>query len=195
MSFSDNLRTLRRAKNLSQEELAALLDVSRQAVSKWESGDGYPEVEKLLIIAKELNESLDTLMNSKDMGILEKSDNNTTNNSSVNNGINFCANPGRIMIKSPFEGVITECTKVMRSPKFLFGGKNSPKYALIGQYDEKSSFFGGVLNTWLGWYMTEESILQEIDEIYKAISAGVGSYELKYSVKCKRSFLNIVLDE
>ena len=62
MSFSDNLKTIRKEKNLSQEELAELLGVSRQAVSKWESGDGYPEVEKLLMIAGKLNVSLDNLM-------------------------------------------------------------------------------------------------------------------------------------
>ena len=38
MSFSDNLKAIRKEKNLSQEELAELLDVSRQAVSKWELG-------------------------------------------------------------------------------------------------------------------------------------------------------------
>ena len=38
MSFSDNLKTIRKEKNLSQEELAELLGVSRQAVLKWESG-------------------------------------------------------------------------------------------------------------------------------------------------------------
>ena len=38
MGFSDNLKTIRKEKNLSQEELAELLGVSRQAVSKWESG-------------------------------------------------------------------------------------------------------------------------------------------------------------
>ena len=62
MSFSDNLKAIRKEKNLSQEELAELLGVSRQAVSKWELGDGYPEVEKLLTIAGKLNVSLDSLM-------------------------------------------------------------------------------------------------------------------------------------
>lgn len=38
MSFSDNLKAIRKEKNLSQEELAELLGVSRQAVSKWELG-------------------------------------------------------------------------------------------------------------------------------------------------------------
>ena len=50
MSFAENLKQLRNEKQLSQEELAEMLDVSRQAVSKWEQGSGYPEVEKLLLL-------------------------------------------------------------------------------------------------------------------------------------------------
>ena len=48
MSFSENLQMIRKKNQLSQKELAELLGVSRQAVSKWELGEGYPEVEKLL---------------------------------------------------------------------------------------------------------------------------------------------------
>ena len=62
MSFSENLKQIRRDFNLSQEELAEMLDVSRQAISKWEQGQGYPEVEKLLLLSSKLNISLDTLM-------------------------------------------------------------------------------------------------------------------------------------
>ena len=62
MSFAENLRQIREEKNISQEKLAELLDVSRQAVSKWEQGIGYPEVEKLLLLSKELDISLDSLM-------------------------------------------------------------------------------------------------------------------------------------
>ena len=62
MSFSENLKQIRREHDLSQEELAELLNVSRQAVSKWEQGQGYPEVEKLLLLSSTLNISLDALM-------------------------------------------------------------------------------------------------------------------------------------
>ena len=62
MSFSENLKQIRKEYNLSQEELAEMLDVSRQAVSKWEQGQGYPEVEKLLLLSSKLNISLDSLM-------------------------------------------------------------------------------------------------------------------------------------
>lgn len=62
VAFAENLKRTRREKGISQEQLAELLDVSRQAVSKWEQGIGYPEVEKLLTLSKKLNVSLDALM-------------------------------------------------------------------------------------------------------------------------------------
>ena len=65
MSFAENLKQLRKERQLSQEELAEMLDVSRQAVSKWELGDGYPEVEKLLLLSSRLNISLDRLMSTE----------------------------------------------------------------------------------------------------------------------------------
>jgi transcriptional regulator with XRE-family HTH domain len=63
MSFRKNLEYLRKQKKLSQEELAFKLGVSRQAVSKWESGGAYPETEKMLSICKIFACSLDDLMN------------------------------------------------------------------------------------------------------------------------------------
>ncbi len=62
MTFSDNLRTLRSNKRLTQEELAELLDVSRQAVSKWESGNGYPEMDTLIKLSELFDVSLDKLV-------------------------------------------------------------------------------------------------------------------------------------
>ena len=62
MSFGENLRTIRRERGLTQEQLAEMLEVSRQAVSKWEAGSGYPEADKLARLAKGLGVSLDLLM-------------------------------------------------------------------------------------------------------------------------------------
>ena len=62
MSFGENLQKIRKMNQLSQEGLAEMLGVSRQAVSKWEHGDGYPEVDKLLLLSKKLNISLDSLL-------------------------------------------------------------------------------------------------------------------------------------
>ena len=63
MSFGEKLRLVRKDRNITQEALAELLNVSRQAISKWESDNGYPETEKLLLISKTLNISIDYLMN------------------------------------------------------------------------------------------------------------------------------------
>ena len=65
MSLSENLQNLRKIKNMSQEELAEKLNVSRQAVSKWESGNGYPETEKIISICEIFDCSMDDLVKGK----------------------------------------------------------------------------------------------------------------------------------
>lgn len=65
MSFGENLQTLRKIKNYSQEDLADKLQVSRQAVSKWESGTGFPETEKLISICDLFDCSMDELVKGK----------------------------------------------------------------------------------------------------------------------------------
>ena len=110
MSFAENLKQLRKEKQLSQEELAEILDVSRQAVSKWEQGIGYPEVEKLLLLSNKLRVSLDSLMETE-----------ITQNSNIQKQNVI----GRITITSPNERVIATCHKVISSGK-MSSGKSSP---------------------------------------------------------------------
>ncbi len=62
MTFSEKLYQLRKNKGLSQEQLAEQLAVSRQAISKWESGTAMPESEKFLAISRFFQVSLDYLM-------------------------------------------------------------------------------------------------------------------------------------
>lgn len=62
MALGEKLAKLRREKNYTQEQLAELLGVSRQAVSKWESDSAYPETEKLIRLAKLYGCSLDELL-------------------------------------------------------------------------------------------------------------------------------------
>lgn len=63
MSFEKKLQSLRKKAGLSQEELANQLGVSRQAVSKWESGISYPEMDKLILMTRLFKCSLDDLVN------------------------------------------------------------------------------------------------------------------------------------
>ena len=69
MTFSEKLYTLRKSKGLSQEQLAEKLNVSRQAVSKWESAAAIPETEKLIAISDFFGVSLDYLI--KDTSLQE----------------------------------------------------------------------------------------------------------------------------
>lgn len=172
MSFADNLRQIRKENNLPQEELAELLEVSRQAVSKWEQGQGYPEVEKLLVLSKKLNISLDNLM------ATEHLEENSVGNDS---------HTREIMITSPNENVITKCYKVVSSQEFK-GGKSAPKYALYG-VDGLSLW--GENTTFLGWYADKESISKEVSEIQSAMKDGADSYELKYSVRTEKHWLGM----
>ena len=62
MSFRDNLQHLRAARNMTQEQLAMLLGVSRQSVSKWEAERAYPEMDKLLRLCALFECTLDDLV-------------------------------------------------------------------------------------------------------------------------------------
>lgn len=61
MTFNEILTQERKRRGLSQEELAGMVNVSRQAVSKWETGDAMPDLNKLLALADALGISLDEL--------------------------------------------------------------------------------------------------------------------------------------
>ncbi len=63
MRFGENLRNLRKSKKLSQEDLAEKMDVSRQSVSKWETGDAYPEMNNILELCKIFNCHINNLVN------------------------------------------------------------------------------------------------------------------------------------
>lgn len=62
MTFNEKLIRLRRIKGLTQDEFASAVSVSRQAVYKWESGQSYPEVPKLLLIKELFGISIDDLL-------------------------------------------------------------------------------------------------------------------------------------
>lgn len=61
MEFSDRVFQARKAKGFSQEELAALVGVSRQAVSKWETGEAMPDMEKLVALCNALDQNMEYL--------------------------------------------------------------------------------------------------------------------------------------
>ncbi len=78
MKFCDKLAKQRKNNNLSQEQLADKLNVSRQAVSKWESASSYPDMEKIIQMTKILNCTLEDLL-----------DDGTINSTNSSNKLNF----------------------------------------------------------------------------------------------------------
>jgi len=176
MSFGENLQTIRKKNQLSQEGLAEMLGVSRQAVSKWELGEGYPEVDKLLILSKKLNISLDSLLGGENTPAVSE------------NG----KPSDKIRIISPNEGVIISTSKVARSQKFM-GGKKSPEYALFASDGNDMSFWGAQ-HTFLAWYRNLDDVTKELAEIQNALNSGAASYTLQYSVKCRQNLFRTIED-
>lgn len=69
MTFGQKLFQLRKSHGFSQEELADKLNTSRQAVSKWENNNGYPETEKIIMISKLFEVNLEELlMDDRELG-------------------------------------------------------------------------------------------------------------------------------
>jgi transcriptional regulator with XRE-family HTH domain len=77
MEFNEKLQTLRKQKGLTQEELAEILFVSRTAVSKWESGRGYPSIDSLKAIAKFFSVTIDELLSNDEILTIAEEDTKT----------------------------------------------------------------------------------------------------------------------
>ena len=73
--FSQNLKKIRKEHNLSQEQLADELGVSRQAISKWESATSYPEMDKIIDLCNKFNLNIDDLLQ-KDIKEVKKEEEN-----------------------------------------------------------------------------------------------------------------------
>ena len=75
MEFNQKLQELRKAKGITQEELAQCLYVSRTAVSKWESGRGYPNIDSLKAIAAFFCVTVDELLSGEEILTIAKEEN------------------------------------------------------------------------------------------------------------------------
>ena len=88
MNFNEKLIDLRMTKGMSQEELGAELKVSRQTISKWESGQSYPDFQRLVLLSDYFGLTLDELV--KDIDVQEVRDKNISNKkiNSIYNDVN-----------------------------------------------------------------------------------------------------------
>ena len=176
MSFAENLKMMRKEKYLSQEQLAEIMGVSRQAVSKWEQGAGYPETEKLIDLAQKLDVSLDMLLldkvnasAAKKETVVALSEKELTAESAV-----YIQN----------EDALVRCYKFSILP-VVFPTKREPKFALAGV---NSTGILGDNTTQLGWYKEKEDAQKEIAAIAEAVKSGKRTYQLQYCCKVKGVF-------
>ncbi len=169
MSFADRLKEYRRDRGFSQEDLADQLGVSRQAIGKWEQGQAYPEVEKLLSLCAVLNVSLDALM-------ADELPEGCRPHASVS--------PSESILILAENGIdLVRCISVLSSKPYKSRALE-PRYALFGVTGYTP--FWGQHNWLLGWYADEESIQQEIKAIQQAMRCGRSDYTLQYAVKVRR---------
>ena len=88
--LSDKLYKLRKNSSLSQEQLAEQLNVSRQAISKWESGTAVPESEKLVAISNYFGVSVDYLLKDEEEGKTKATDSEIEEKTKMVAGIIIC---------------------------------------------------------------------------------------------------------
>ena len=102
-NFSENLKKIRKDNNLSQEQLADLLNVSRQAISKWESSTAYPEMEKIILICKKFNVNIDDLLNKDIKEINSEIESKKNINNYIERLLNFVSDTVNLIIKMSFK--------------------------------------------------------------------------------------------
>ena len=88
MNFNEKLIDLRKSKGMSQEELGAELKVSRQTVSKWESGQSYPDFQRLVLLSDYFGLTLDELVKGIDLQEIREKNMNNDKINSIYNDVN-----------------------------------------------------------------------------------------------------------
>jgi len=87
--FSENLKRLRKENNLSQEQLAEELGVSRQAISKWESATAYPEMDKIITLCDKFNVNIDDLLHNNIKEVRGEEESNKKLNNALDDFLKF----------------------------------------------------------------------------------------------------------
>ncbi len=117
MNLGENLRKIRKDNNLSQEDLADLLKVSRQSVSKWESGIAYPEMDKILLICKKFNIKIDELLNEDLNEVKEEKESKNNINKYIEEITSFIMNSAKMIINMSFK---EKCKLLFEQVKIAF---------------------------------------------------------------------------
>lgn len=105
-NFSKNLKKLRKEKNLSQEQLAEELNVSRQAISKWESSTAYPEMDKIISLCDKFQVNIDDLLYKDVTEANSEKEAKKSINTFTNDFLNFITDTVNLFSKMTFKSKI-----------------------------------------------------------------------------------------
>lgn len=105
-NFSENLKKIRKDNNLSQEQLAEELGVSRQAISKWESALAYPEMDKIIALSDKFNLNIDDLLHKDIREIKGEEETKKNLNQYVDDFLNFITNTINMFSNMSFKSKI-----------------------------------------------------------------------------------------
>ena len=108
MNLADNLKKIRKDNNLSQEQFAEKLNVSRQSVSKWESGQSYPEMDKVIQICNLFNLNINELINENITEINEKKESQNRTNKYISSFFDYITKVVEMFSSMKF-GQIVKC--------------------------------------------------------------------------------------
>ena len=147
MNMADRIQHLRKSKGISQEELADKIGVSRQAVSKWESEQSTPDLERVIFLSDFFDVTTDYLLK----GMEPVSENNTEKSdarifSLVGSVLNFIGLVAAIMVyneeQTPISVAVGLILMAVGIMLFVIG-------QFIGENKEKASFLFWIVNVWI----------------------------------------------
>lgn len=102
-NLSENLKKIRKDNNLSQEQLAEKLGVSRQAISKWESGQAYPEMDKIIQLSKMFDLNIDDLLNNDVREVKKEQASKNSINKYIDDFLKFITNTVELISNMNFK--------------------------------------------------------------------------------------------
>ena len=115
--FSENLKKIRKDNNLSQEQLADELGVSRQAISKWESGQAYPEMDKIISLCDKFHLNIDDLLHKDIKEVKGEDESKKKINSYIDDFLSFLTNSinmfSDMSFKSKIKCLFEQCIVVL----------------------------------------------------------------------------------
>ena len=176
MNLSENLKKLRKENNLSQEELAEKLGVSRQSVSKWESNSAYPEMDKLIQISNMFNIGIDELLNKDIREVREKVETKNTINKYIDDFLTFMSKSIDMFLNMNFKQKVKFIIEELFIAFILFIAFNIIGYILSSIYYNLFSF---------GSWSIINVIKNIFDAIYLAISIIFGAIIILHIYKTR----------